>query len=191
MSHGLGQAGKSIVVSLSTATTPWYWNDGANSNLDLGSYAINGWLYTSNQWQPDLSMSFYQGSAHHAARANAGFHGLHLAGHLGAGDRLQPPTDLSNGTDTGTLGRICVARHPLIPNAQATSGQPLPSGTDMSYADGHAGKLPLQQIKNAVWHVGYTPIGDYPWKTGSLIATSHKEEMANHLMDYSIAACRS
>jgi prepilin-type processing-associated H-X9-DG protein len=43
-------------------------------------------------------------------------------------------------------------------------GDRLPSAINMSYADGHAGKLPLQNIKTVTWHVDYTPIAD-PWKT--------------------------
>jgi hypothetical protein len=34
----------------------------------------------------------------------------------------------------------------------------------MSYADGHAAKIRLQDIKNVTWHVGYEPIRD-PWRT--------------------------
>jgi prepilin-type processing-associated H-X9-DG protein len=49
-------------------------------------------------------------------------------------------------------------------NVKVKSGQPLPGAVNTSYADGHAAKLRLQDIKNVTWHVGYEPIRD-PWRT--------------------------
>jgi prepilin-type processing-associated H-X9-DG protein len=47
---------------------------------------------------------------------------------------------------------------------QSENREKLPSAINMSYADGHAGNLRLQDIKKVHWHVGYNPISD-PWKT--------------------------
>jgi prepilin-type processing-associated H-X9-DG protein len=79
----------------------------------------------------------------------------------GRGD--QPPTDLFAGNSGTSLGRICVARHPLN-RVRVRSGEKLPGSINMSFADGHAGKIRLQDIKKQTWHVDYTPIAD-PWKT--------------------------
>lgn len=34
----------------------------------------------------------------------------------------------------------------------------------MGFADSHVEYLKLQNVKNVVWHVGYTPIAN-PWST--------------------------
>jgi hypothetical protein len=43
-----------------------------------------------------------------------------------------------------------------------TQNQPLPGIENMALADGHASKLPLEQIKNLMWHAGSVPVVD-PW----------------------------
>src|ERR1017187_4254576 len=70
---------------------------------------------------------------------------------LGLGVPVPVPSVLN--TRAG-LGRMCVARHPLR-NVTVTSGDRLPSAINMSYADGHAGRMPLQNLKTVMWHVGY------------------------------------
>jgi hypothetical protein len=75
-----------------------------------------------------------------------------------------PPKDLFLGDVNSSLGRVCLARHPFVPNATSTAGQPLPSAINMGYADGHSGKIALQNLKTVVWHKDYQPIWN-PWKT--------------------------
>jgi prepilin-type processing-associated H-X9-DG protein len=72
------------------------------------------------------------------------------------------PTDLVNGSDNSPLGRCCLARHPLMRGAKPASGQPLPSGVNLGYADGHGAKLRLQDIKTVCWHQGYVGTAN-PW----------------------------
>ena len=76
-----------------------------------------------------------------------------------------PNTDLSMGAGANSTpyGRISVTRHPLSQNVTVITGQPLPGAINMSYADGHAGKLPLQQVKTVLWYQGFVPSGD-PWQ---------------------------
>ena len=74
-----------------------------------------------------------------------------------------PPADLFLGDVNSSLGRCCLARHPLM-RVKSKRNEPLPSAIDMSYIDGHAAKIRLQDLKRPTWHVGYTPIGN-PWKT--------------------------
>jgi len=76
----------------------------------------------------------------------------------------KPPTDLFLGAVNSAIGRVCIARHPLIANAKATANVKLPGAINMSYVDGHGGRLPLQQLKTVYWHVNYVPVDD-PWKT--------------------------
>src|ERR1051325_499984 len=153
------------------AAAPWNWSS-VMTNL-LGSYSINGWLYyfeTSNpngvsRWiGASEKPKFFQKDSAIPFPATTPFFmdALWPDTWPGAGDL--PPNDLFVGTSGTSLGRICLARHPLKRIAKVKTGEKLPSAINMSYADGHAGNLKLQDIKKVHWHVGYNPISD-PWKT--------------------------
>lgn len=151
-----------------TASIPWFWNN--DTNL-VGSYSINGWLYYYevanngiSRWisPSDLPKFFQRDTALSQPTLTPFFmDAIWPDTWPEAGDL--PQSDLSLGDVNNALGRICIARHSLM-RARTTRGKPLPSGINISYADGHAGKLPLQNIKTVIWHKGYVPIGD-PWKT--------------------------
>ena len=154
------------------AAAPWNWSAAVLTNL-LGSYAINGWLYyydTSNadgisRWiGADQLPKFFQKDSAIASPSTTPFFLDALWPDLWPGKDDVPPSDLFAGDETTSLGRCCLARHPLLRGAKAKSGQPLPSAVNVSYADGHAAKLRLQDIKTPTWHVGYTPISN-PWST--------------------------
>jgi prepilin-type processing-associated H-X9-DG protein len=153
------------------AAAPWNWSS-VITNL-LGSYSINGWLYyfeTSNpngvsRWISTADRAkFFQKDSAIPSPATTPFFMDALWPDTWPGRGDMPPTDLYAGTSGTSLGRICLARHPLKRSARVKSGEKLPSAINMSYADGHAGKLRLQDIKKVTWHVDYTPISD-PWKT--------------------------
>jgi prepilin-type N-terminal cleavage/methylation domain-containing protein/prepilin-type processing-associated H-X9-DG protein len=155
------------------AAAPWNWSSVMTNTL--GSYSINGWMYfyeTANpngvsRWigQSERPKFFQTDSAIPFPSTTPFFmDALWPDTWPGMGDL--PPTDLFNGAQGTSLGRITLARHPLLRAAAArvVTGQKLPSGINMSFADGHAEKLPLQQIKRVTWHKDYKPISD-PWKT--------------------------
>jgi prepilin-type N-terminal cleavage/methylation domain-containing protein/prepilin-type processing-associated H-X9-DG protein len=150
------------------AHAPWYWNTDANALIDVGSYAINGWLYSQSAFFPPSDPNYYpmyfmkESLITMPDQTPVFMDALWPDTWPQASDL--PPTDLYNGTSTSPLGRICLARHPLMANATVSANQKLPGAINMSYADGHANKVPLQQIKYQVWHVGYTPIAN-PWST--------------------------
>lgn len=154
-----------------TAGASWRWAS-VITNL-MGSYAINGWLYYYETANPNgvsrwvgasERPKFFQKDTAIVAPSTTPFFMDALWPDLwpGAGDL--PPTDLFAGNVNTSLGRCCLARHPLMRGARVRSGQPLPSAINMSYADGHAGKLRLRDIKSVTWHLGYVPISD-PWRT--------------------------
>ncbi len=154
-----------------TASAPWNWSS-EMTNL-LGSYAINGWLYyydTSNpngisRWVgQDQLPKFFQRDTAIASPSTTPYFLDALWPDLWPGLADRPPTDLFQGDATTSLGRCCLTRHPLMTTVKVKSGQALPSAINMSYADGHAGKLRLQDIKTVTWHVGYVPVND-PWRT--------------------------
>jgi prepilin-type N-terminal cleavage/methylation domain-containing protein len=155
-----------------TASAPWYWSLDTFNTTNTGSYAINGWMYYYevanngiNTWiqGSDLSKFFQKDSAISQPSLTPFFmDGIWPDTWPIASD--MPPTDLFLGNVNSSIGRICLARHGFVPNAKSSSGKALPSGINLGYTDGHAGKLPLQRIKTLIWHKDYQPIWD-PWKS--------------------------
>ncbi len=153
-----------------TAKTPWRWGANPDPLLNLGSYSLNGWLY---QWDPtgdialwvsasDSSKFFQKESAiTKPSDTPAFFDAIWPDNWVHNTDMLA--TDLAVGDRTTPLGRCSLARHPVKPFHSAAN-QPVPGAINMGFADGHASYLKLQNIKNVVWHNGYTPISN-PWST--------------------------
>jgi prepilin-type N-terminal cleavage/methylation domain-containing protein len=147
-----------------TAAAAWYWSIANDTNM-IGSYAINGWLYTyrgASQWMPDQTKYFAKDTAIVKPTLTPVFMDAIWPDTWPQISDL-PATDLFNGNVNAALGRCTIARHPLTRGARAVSGQRIPGSIVMSYADGHAGKLLLQNIKTVIWHNGYLPTGD-PWR---------------------------
>jgi hypothetical protein len=155
-----------------TASAPWYWST-AGTNA-LGSYSINGWLYYYESANPDgvsrwvgtapeTKAKFFQKDTAVESGATTPYFMDALWPDLWPSKEDVPPTDLFLGNVNTSLGRCCLARHPLM-RAKTRQGERLPSAINMSYTDGHAGRLLLQDIKKPTWHVGYVPIQD-PWRT--------------------------
>jgi prepilin-type N-terminal cleavage/methylation domain-containing protein/prepilin-type processing-associated H-X9-DG protein len=149
------------------AAAPWNWYISGDPTLTFGSYAINAWLYSQSVYNPPSTPPYdTMYYARDTSIAQPGLTPVFM-------DTIWPDTwpqrtdvpatDLFNGggPTAGPFGRICVARHPLL-RVNVTTGQRLPGAINMSYADGHATRLPLQKIKTVLWHVGYVP-GDDPW----------------------------
>jgi len=149
-----------------TAAAPWLWNGDSNPLLDLGSYAINGWLYTyagASQWVPEPEKYFPKDTAIAQPSLTPVFMDANWPDTWPAITDT-PPADLFNGDWNTALGRVCLTRHPLGRGARAIQGQKLPGGISVSYADGHAARLRLQDIKTVIWHLGYRPVAN-PWST--------------------------
>jgi prepilin-type N-terminal cleavage/methylation domain-containing protein len=151
-----------------TAAAPWLWNGDNNPQLDFGSYAINGWLYTyagASEWVAEPEKYFPKDTAITQPALTPVFMDANWPD-TWPDITDTPPADLFNGDSSTALGRLCLARHPMMSGARAVQGRPLPGAIDMSYADGHAGKLRLQDLKTVIWHVGYVPTGN-PWSTSN------------------------
>lgn len=162
-----------------TATIPWYYSAETNntvgvSNLNTGSYTFNGWLYSDNetpyftQTNPVYEPMYYSGYAAitHPGQTPVLTDGIWPDAWPQITDTI--PTGLmSAGFGTGDeVGRLILARHPLLPNATIVANQPLPGSDNMSFADGHAGPIRMQDIKSVYWSQGYTPVAN-PWSTSA------------------------
>ena len=151
------------------ARAPWFWYLSDDPKLQLGSYSINGWLYYWEappadiaEWVSvaDAPKCFQRESSIKRPTETPTFF-----------DAIWPDTwpkitdklysDLSKGSVATPFGRCSIARHPAKPG-KAVQGQHVPGAINMSFADGHVSRWKLQDIKNVLWHVGYTPNPD-PW----------------------------
>jgi hypothetical protein len=148
------------------AEAPWWWDSNSDPKLDLGSYSINSWLYTyegASQWFADKEKYFPKDTSVTQPALTPSFMDANWPDTWPTKND-KPPTDLYKGSVSTALGRIMLARHPVMRNARAVSNEKVPGAICMSYVDGHAAKLPLQKIKTVIWHRNYEPIED-PWKT--------------------------
>jgi prepilin-type N-terminal cleavage/methylation domain-containing protein/prepilin-type processing-associated H-X9-DG protein len=163
------RAGMATNLQQGTASAPWFWSPNTDPTLNLGSYALNGWLYNiggsnnyvaqiteSSNYFPDSLAIPFPVRTPIFMDANWPDAWPTIAAY--------PALDLFAGDPDYPLGRISLARHPLKGSCTVTEGESLPGAINMSYADGHAARLALQQMKTVIWHMGYQPVAD-PWQT--------------------------
>ena len=169
----IGQAG--------SETAPWDYsselatNNVSATNLNAGSYTINGWLYSDNNTQYFTETSapydtmYYPNwlSVRHPSQTPVFTDGIWPDSWPQISDSI--PTGAMApgfGTGQGETARVLLARHPLLPNATIVQSQPLPGSDNMSYADGHASLIRMQDIKNVYWSQGYV-LAPNPWQTSA------------------------
>jgi prepilin-type N-terminal cleavage/methylation domain-containing protein len=166
-----------VAASRGTATTtegdvktPWRWNPAGDPKLNLGSYAMNGWLY---EWSATGEIAWWvtagdapkffqrESSIKQPVSTPTFFDAIWPDTWPKITD--QPALDLTKGDPNTSFGRLSIARHPMKATKTAYN-QTISSGITMGFADGHAGRQRLQDIKNVTWHVGFKPNGN-PWAT--------------------------
>lgn len=155
------------------ANWAWLWGTAIIGNVPvdlMGSYSINGWLYYWDDkpngistWINDRSKFFQKDSAVTQPSLTPFFLDAIWPDTWPTKDDVPAP-DLTRGDVNTALGRVCIARHPLLSGARAQRPQAVPGGVNVGYVDGHSEKLPLQKIKTVIWHKDFVPIYD-PWKT--------------------------
>jgi hypothetical protein len=141
--------------------TPWRWSGTNDSKLNLGSYAMNGWLY---EWSATSDIAGWVAATDAPKffqRESAISQPVYTPTFF---DAIWPDTwpkimgsvanDLTKGDGNTDYGRFSIARHPMKAS-KVTFNQPIPGAICMGFADGHASQLKLQDVKNVVWHVGY------------------------------------
>ena len=151
------------------AATAWFWYNGTTNYS--GSYGMNSWLYTwegANQWFSDKSLYFLKDTAITTPSKTPFFMDAvwpdlwpdaksHAALNLFTGDV---------GLDGGRMGRCTIARHltsgPKAAPRNVPSGQKLPGGIAMSFADSHVEMVRLENLWQQYWHRGYQPPASRP-----------------------------
>jgi prepilin-type N-terminal cleavage/methylation domain-containing protein len=143
-----------------TCKLGWVWTQPAVQIA--GSYAFNAWLYSDNQGaSPDASKLFIKESAIEKPSLTPVFcDSVWLNFWPQTND--PPARNLLNPTYTASIGmsRITIPRHgrgPASPPQNWPRGQPLPGGINLGLADGHAALVPLENLWNYYWSLGWQP----------------------------------
>jgi prepilin-type N-terminal cleavage/methylation domain-containing protein len=157
------------VRTLGSAANPWNWSSGATNWT--GSYAMNGWLYTvkgANVYVPEPEKYF---TSEGAIRQTAKTPLFIDANWPDIWPRATdfPSTDLFNGAQfigNSFMCRSTIARHGSRAPGQAPRtwprNQPMPGMVDISFTDGHAEKVKLDNLWQLIWHVDYVPPAKRP-----------------------------
>ena len=157
-----------------TADTAWYWGRGPRPFY--GSYAMNGWLYDTNNYG-------YQGGAeahpeylmNRASQVQNGSETPLFADSVFVDvaplETDPPPTDLYSGSlgqgyPEAEMGRCTIPRHgwgnPGSAPQDFDPSQALPGAIDMAMTDGHVELVRLENLWNYTWHLGWNVPGRRP-----------------------------
>jgi prepilin-type N-terminal cleavage/methylation domain-containing protein/prepilin-type processing-associated H-X9-DG protein len=159
-------------VQQGTAKTRWDWGSNPDPTLNQGSYALNGWFYRYDSTSPlagyipgsDAPKFFQKESGIVRPSETPAFCDAIWPDMWAYANDSLSGVPLADGRFAGTpgwLGRACIARHPLK-TGMAVLNQPIPGAVNMGYADGHAGLLKLNDLKNVTWSKGWTPAPVWP-----------------------------
>ncbi len=159
-----------LTTATGTSTAPWYYSGITSTtinatNLNTGSYAINGWFYSDSAFFNTIGTMYFSKDTQvtHPARTPAFAEGIWPDAWPQYTDKPTTGSVAPIGMSIGDeIDRVIVVRHPLLPNPQIVQSQPLPGSANMSYADGHAGLIRMEDIKNVYWNATFRPRPD-PW----------------------------
>ena len=158
------------------AVSCWDWNGFSSSpdpNENIGSYAINGWLYVNCPLPTSADKDKYfnkETAITQPVLTPSFFDAVWVDTWPRITDTPSPNLDLTLGhnrsisSGISSIDRLMVARHPLLRGEKTKFKQPIPGAINMGYVDGHVSKLRLQQVKSVNWHKDYVPASD-PWAT--------------------------
>lgn len=136
------------------------------NKIYTGSYAMNGWLYTG---LPDPSGWYFKKFSAVQNTANTPFFSDSIWADVWPDEKAGPATDLTRGALTPDIGRITIARHGIsaenVPR-HITGTTRLPGFINMSFLDGHAGRVALESLWGFTWHAKYQPPAARPAATG-------------------------
>ncbi len=152
-----------------TADIAWQWN---STPVLRGSYAMNGWLYTDDQYGIPAKYRFMKESGIQKPSATPIFVDAMWVD-LWPLATDKPATDLyagsANAGGAGSIGgmsRATIARHggrgPGSAPRKVTAGQALPGAVVMGLTDGHVETVKLEKLWDFAWHKDYVPPAKRP-----------------------------
>lgn len=145
------------------ADIAWVWSNIPAPNT--GSYAMNGYLYSSDPYADPTKSFSTEGSIQNSAQTPMFMDALWPDLWPLATDPA--PRDLYNGdlynaaTQNGPVGRCAIPRHggssPPTSPEPIGAGLPLPGAINMSFVDGHVETIKLEKLWSVYWHYNYVP----------------------------------
>ncbi len=150
-----------------TADYPWLWTDDSG-NPYVGSYAISAWCYSDapQAWGFPADEVFLKDSDV-VQPALAPYFADSIWVDCAPNETDTPATDLYSGADTsGGMDRLCIARHGYKTAGAAPRnvplGTPLVGANNISFIDGHAEAIKLEQLWTLYWHNGWVSPATVP-----------------------------
>ena len=149
-----------------TADITWTW--GGSTNLYMGSYALNGWLYDQPTWggaaHPDLMMS-KQSLIQKPTQTPVFLDAMWVD--LWPLESDPPSDDLYDGNyPSDGIGRSTIERHGIANPANAPryfdTTQRLPGSINIGMADGHVELTKLENLWQCYWHLDWVPPAKRP-----------------------------
>jgi len=164
----------------------WYW--GAAAPGYVGSYAFNGWLYSSpNLFSPSGGIGIgpqdlfgaspswqYKTESSVANPSSVPVMADSITWDSFPFETSGPSKDLYNGNAAvgKDMGRYTIARHGGRAPAPAsiTTSDGLRGSINVIFFDGHASSTKLADLWTLNWHAGWTPPAAIPAPTGTVLA---------------------
>jgi prepilin-type N-terminal cleavage/methylation domain-containing protein/prepilin-type processing-associated H-X9-DG protein len=145
----------------------WNFNSLVDPNKHYsGSYALNGWFYTG---LPDPDSLYFNKFSSVQKPATTPLFCDSIWADVWPDAKSGPAVDLTRGAVTPDFGRITIARHGIAPGnvpRRISGNAPLVGAINVSYADGHAVRVPLERLWEQTWHLNYTPPAQRPPAVG-------------------------
>ena len=148
------------------AATAWFWaQTGTNYS---GSYGMNSWLYTyegASQWDADRTKYFLKDTSITTPSKTPFFMDAVWPDLWPTADSPPARNLFLGDRASGRMSRCTISRHLMNPRSAPRSvapGKLLPGGIIISFADGHAEVVKLENLWQQYWHRGYTPPAQRP-----------------------------
>jgi prepilin-type N-terminal cleavage/methylation domain-containing protein/prepilin-type processing-associated H-X9-DG protein len=138
-----------------------------NGGFYIGSYGLNCWCCSviPANWGLDLDF-LYPKEADVALPAQVPWFADSIWSEGAPLETDVPTRNLYNGFEDGGTGRFSIARHgykaPGAAPRQVPLYGPFVGAINVSFVDGHAGPVKLQQLWTVPWHKGYVTPNPYP-----------------------------
>jgi prepilin-type processing-associated H-X9-DG protein len=156
--------------AVGAADRTWVWAHDGPTNIFIGSYGLNGWLYDHPTYgasrHPEFMMN-KQSKIQKPTQTPVFFDSTWVDAWPLETD--PPNTDLYSGVRGYITGmqRVTIARHGgglAKPPQDFDPTQRLPGAINIGMADGHAELVPLENLWQLYWHLNWTPPATRPYQ---------------------------
>ncbi len=144
-----------------TADQTWYWAGSSRPKPYTGSYAYNGWLYSTGAFRGHSNYQYRRESDIESTSQTPVF-GDAMWVDAWPTEKDPPPPDLYHGSTPNNssvyngIGRYCIARHggvsPKAAPRKINPDEALPGAINIAFMDGHVALVRLEKLWTLHWH---------------------------------------